>query len=201
MANKAHNDSDPNFDAASDEARSGETGRDNRRRVLRNLLSGTGLAAGAHLTSGVWVKPVVQGVTLPAHAQTSAIVLSGLVVQPVVQRSILDKLVATAHAQGTPVSGGCVFLYIAGASITVEHHSNSGAVSAIVGSLAGTDFSVSGIHGVYSISGSLDSASAPTFCSGEISDGSTSIPFEADLNTNACLPVGGPPQFEEENPE
>jgi hypothetical protein len=41
-----------------------------RRDAVKNILAGSTLAAGA-ATSSVWVKPVVDAVVTPAHAQTS----------------------------------------------------------------------------------------------------------------------------------
>lgn len=47
--------------------RSSET----RRRTLRQILAGTGILAGAGSVSSKWSKPVIDSITLPAHAQTS----------------------------------------------------------------------------------------------------------------------------------
>ncbi|MDZ7839429.1 MAG: hypothetical protein U5R46_01200 [Gammaproteobacteria bacterium] len=51
-----------------------ETGaREQRRRSVKTILGAGGLVAGAQLGAGEWIKPVVNTVTLPAHAATSAI--------------------------------------------------------------------------------------------------------------------------------
>jgi len=57
MTDKKHNNSDETLDS--------------RRRSVKKILGAGGLLAGAHLASGQWVKPVVNSVVLPAHAQTS----------------------------------------------------------------------------------------------------------------------------------
>jgi len=43
-----------------------------RRAMLRKVLAASGVIAGAHFLPGSWVKPVIEKVVLPAHAQTSA---------------------------------------------------------------------------------------------------------------------------------
>lgn len=42
-----------------------------RRKVLKRLLVGGGVAAGAKMMPDEWHKPVVESVILPAHAETS----------------------------------------------------------------------------------------------------------------------------------
>ena len=42
-----------------------------RRRLLKNMLTGTGIVSSIHAIPEIWVKPVVDSVVLPAHAQTS----------------------------------------------------------------------------------------------------------------------------------
>ncbi|MDZ7840585.1 MAG: hypothetical protein U5R46_07160 [Gammaproteobacteria bacterium] len=44
---------------------------ESRRQSFRKILGAGGLVAGSHLASGVWVKPVVNAVVLPAHGATS----------------------------------------------------------------------------------------------------------------------------------
>ena len=43
-----------------------------RRAMLRKVLAASGVIAGSHFLPGSWVKPVIEKVVLPAHAQTSA---------------------------------------------------------------------------------------------------------------------------------
>lgn len=47
--------------------------REQRRRSVKTILGAGGLVAGAQLGAGEWIKPVVNTVTLPAHAATSGI--------------------------------------------------------------------------------------------------------------------------------
>ena len=45
---------------------------DNRRKAVRNLLTGAGVTAGVGaLANSAWMEPVINTVMLPAHAQTS----------------------------------------------------------------------------------------------------------------------------------
>jgi hypothetical protein len=89
----------------------------NRRRLIK-ALSVTGVAAGAVSLPQQWTRPVVDSVSLPAHAQTTAQGffgqgdLTGIVMnlpdssrdalQRIVyrqeQRGLLDSLIAPAHA-------------------------------------------------------------------------------------------------------
>jgi len=48
-----------------------DAAREHRRRSVKRILATGGLAAGAHMTAGAWVKPAVESVVLPAHAVTS----------------------------------------------------------------------------------------------------------------------------------
>ena len=80
----------------------------NRRNAVKNILAGSTLAAGA-ATSSVWVKPVVDAVVTPAHAQTSTVfIVSGNAVVTVTKagfapsRSVLDMFIDSAHAPALP---------------------------------------------------------------------------------------------------
>lgn len=44
---------------------------EDRRKTVRDLLSGAGTVAAVAATSPVWIEPVVNAVALPAHAQMS----------------------------------------------------------------------------------------------------------------------------------
>ncbi len=44
---------------------------DSRRKVLRKILIGGGIAAGAGFLPDKWAKPVVDFIVVPAHAQLS----------------------------------------------------------------------------------------------------------------------------------
>jgi len=47
-----------------------------RRAVLRKVLAASGVIAGVHFIPSGWVKPVIEKVVLPAHAQTSIVLPS-----------------------------------------------------------------------------------------------------------------------------
>lgn len=78
-----------------------------RRKLLKSVVAGGGVLATGKLLPESWMKPVVQAVVLPAHAQTSPGSFDGLYVfdagstgdamdsQP---GSILDMFVSPAHA-------------------------------------------------------------------------------------------------------
>ncbi len=90
----------------------------NRRRLLKTIGAGGGAIVGAKSLPDKWVAPLVESVTLPAHAQTTPgglIALSGGVANVVAtgdgaefrgfaedgsaaERSILDAIVTPAHA-------------------------------------------------------------------------------------------------------
>ncbi|MGI9319053.1 MAG: hypothetical protein ACR2QW_17130 [bacterium] len=167
-----------------------------RRKALRNLLSGTGIVAGAQLAGGTWVKPVVESVLLPAHAQTSGIVLAGIAATGGIT-SILDVVVQPTYAQAAQVPGGCVFLYFFGTRISVDHFSNSGGVDSKSGVLDGANFNFADIHGIYNIMGTVDDPVSPTSATGTVSGGGVTASFTATTNTNACGRSGPPPRQEE----
>ena len=49
---------------------------DDRRKVVRNLLTGAGVTAGVGVVANsAWMEPVINTVMLPAHAQTSMVSL------------------------------------------------------------------------------------------------------------------------------
>ncbi|MEO0369281.1 MAG: hypothetical protein AAF197_10925, partial [Pseudomonadota bacterium] len=55
------------------QAESPDSRQVDRRRAVKNILAGSGVAAGA-AASGNWVKPAVNAVITPAHAQTSNVI-------------------------------------------------------------------------------------------------------------------------------
>jgi len=77
----------------------------NRRRLLKALAGAGGVFTAGKLLPEQWTRPVVDAVTLPAHAQTSATYF-GVVdpgnqgKAPRAEDSILDLVVPNAHAQG-----------------------------------------------------------------------------------------------------
>jgi len=103
----------------------------NRRNAVKNILAGSTLAAGA-ATSSVWVKPVVDAVVTPAHAQTSTVfVVSGNAVVTVTKagfaqsRSVLDMFIDSAHATALPnFEGACVTM--SGDTVTTFNFTDQG---------------------------------------------------------------------------
>ena len=165
---------------------------DSRRKALRNILSGTGIVAGAQLATGSWIKPVVESVVLPAHAQTSGIILAGVASTGGIT-GILDILVQPTYAQLTQVPQGCVFLYFFGPRVTVEHFSNAGGVDSKVGMLEGNNFSIPGLHDLFVVNGTVDDPASPTVATGTVSGDGGSASFTASPNTNACRTNTPPP--------
>lgn len=51
--------------------------RQERRRSLKQILAGGGVAGAAFMVPGQWAKPVVERVMLPAHAQTTGALFAG----------------------------------------------------------------------------------------------------------------------------
>ncbi len=112
----------------------------NRRRLLKTIGAGGGAIVGAKSLPDKWVAPLVESVTLPAHAQTTPggvlIALSGGVSNVVAtgegaefrgfaedgsaaERSILDAIVTPAHADDQEEGGKDWFAYM-------EPHNSSG---------------------------------------------------------------------------
>jgi hypothetical protein len=77
-----------------------------RRSTLKSLLLGGGAVTLGSLPAQ-WVKPVVDTVALPAHAQTTTPARNGFTVPTVAQApGLLDRLIPTAHASEAFVPGG-----------------------------------------------------------------------------------------------
>ena len=82
---------------------------EDRRKAVRNILAGTGVVAGV-ASSPTWVKPAIDAIVLPAHAQTSGplvfpkVLVGGITAGPIVldptgrPKSILDMFVEPAYA-------------------------------------------------------------------------------------------------------
>jgi hypothetical protein len=75
-----------------------------RRRLLKSIMVGGGLATTSHTIPQRWSRPVVDTVVLPAHAQTSAIEGdfggSGVAGSLVEAMSVLDMIAPRAYAGG-----------------------------------------------------------------------------------------------------
>jgi hypothetical protein len=78
-----------------------------RRRLLRAVAGAGGLVTAGRLLPETWTRPVVDAVSLPAHAQTSGSYY-GVVPIPEneingqIQRSLIDLIIPAAHAQEVP---------------------------------------------------------------------------------------------------
>ncbi|MCI5146109.1 MAG: hypothetical protein D3923_11415, partial [Candidatus Electrothrix sp. AR3] len=48
----------------------------NRRKAIKKIAVGVGALAGYSVLPTTWTKPIIDGIVLPAHAQTSGITIS-----------------------------------------------------------------------------------------------------------------------------
>ena len=102
-----------------------KTNTENRRRAMKKIATGGGVVIGA-ASAPAWIKPVIESVVLPAHAQTSAVVLTGtfsgevpitginLLQSPTliansrgIEHKLIEFLVPSAQADH-PIEGWCV---------------------------------------------------------------------------------------------
>lgn len=111
-----------------------------RRKILRTIVTGGGLGATAAFVPTTWTKPVVDAVTLPAHAQTSGGPFNGTGVvgvgPPIMQapdegdfgsfvQAVRDVIIPTAEAQGGRPFGRCL-------TITVGNLADNGSTASVV---------------------------------------------------------------------
>ncbi len=81
-------------------------GQPKRRSTLKSLLLGGGALTLGSLPNQ-WVKPVVDTVALPAHAETTTPARNGFTVETIGRApSLLDRLIPSAHASAAPFPGG-----------------------------------------------------------------------------------------------
>lgn len=166
-----------------------------RRAAVRNILAGGGVAVGA-ASSPSWMKPVVNTIVTPAHAQTTnaALDLAGNVSVATVTSSeayspdsILDFFISSAHAGGSDLAGACVAGSFPG----------DGTFSAIVEFAAGSPATVTGtvsggtLTGVgpdsLSMTGTIDTQAKTA--NGTISNGSGAFAFKLNDSEAVCEPV------------
>ena len=183
---------------------------DQRRKAVRNILAGSGLTLGA-ATTGSWVKPVVNAVILPSHAQMSApattpaptpIMLAGNAsVSPVVgidpaqlprSSSVLDFFIGPANAgvAGDEISpsGACMTMTVPGdGTFTLNVELASSTAVLISGTISAG--SISGAGGGLTVSGTIDLAAATPVAMGTITDGTSSYSFTIDGATSGCMPI------------
>ena len=171
-----------------------------RRDAVKNILAGSTLAAGA-ATSSVWVKPVVDAVVTPAHAQTSTVfVVSGNAVVTVDKagfaqsRNVLDMFMDSAHA-GPAVSnfeGACVTMSgdtVAG-TLTVDFVFFSGSPLSVTGAInpsGNFNFTDQGV----TVAGAYNPTSGSA--SGTIFAGLSSYAFTLADTAGACTPLAPTP--------
>ncbi|MEO0368510.1 MAG: hypothetical protein AAF197_06950 [Pseudomonadota bacterium] len=175
--------------------------KSDRRRAVKNILAGSGVAAGA-AASGNWVKPAVNAVITPAHAQTSNVIT--------IVGNAAVGVPRVASAQGASENGGVLDMFINSANANTFHPSLDGScltmsidivnltVSLLVEYLSQPSTTVTGtIDAMGNISGS-DMASGISFtgtadtgaqtASGTISNSVSTYSFSLDGTTTACSP-------------
>ena len=170
-----------------------------RRGAVKALVVGGGVVAGSSAIPAEWAKPIVNAVVLPGHAQTTdaAVSMSSVsAVSPVADNDsfdmddILDVFVSKAYAAGGLLIGSCVKLTVEGAVATVELTLNDSMVDTKTGTIiGGTDVMVSGLHGIYVLTGTLDSATAPTSSTGTISGSGETGNYGVSITGGSCSPV------------
>ncbi len=167
-----------------------------RRSAVRTILAGSGGITAAAAAGG-WTKPILNSVITPAHAQTSALMLTfsgNVALTPVVNNvepkgnSVLDFFVGTAHAQTEPeLAGSCVTVTINGenVSVVIDFFSNSSIT--ISGTLSGNTFSSS--QSGISVSLTLNTSAEVATATGTVSNSSGMFQLSLDANASACSPI------------
>jgi len=173
-----------------------------RRRVLRNTLIGGGAVLSTSIVPDKWKTPLLNSVILPSHAQTSVVtvVMGGGPGISVVKADdsgidvddILDIFISQAYAgavASTAIDGGCLLLTIEGSVATVELTLNDLRVDTQSGTVSGTTVTVTGLHSGYTVNATLDSATAPTSCSGSVSGFGENGTFSVSSADPVCAAV------------
>ena len=180
----------------SNDTNKGDAASTQRRKAVKNILAGSGVVAGAAATSNQWVKPAVNAVVTPAHAQTSGpITLNGnaaLSGGPVMGAgsgiNVLDLFIDSAIADQDPASldGACLTMTLdflnSTIDLLVEYAFNDPVM--LQGTISGNN--ISGNNGSVSFSGTADSAARTA--SGSISNGVTAYSFNLNDNQQSCEP-------------
>ena len=192
MSNK--DDKQKNITTVDDKGSASEA----RRKAVKNILAGSGIAATA-ATSGEWVKPAIDAVLTPAHAQTSTTVQvlqgSASISTPktgasrVATKSVLDLFMSSANATASAVKsldGACLTMTLDfGAntvSVEIEYHDESS--DTVTGTISGT--SISGSNGMVMFSGTANQAAGTA--TGTIGNGMTSYSFSVSNSVSSCIP-------------
>lgn len=175
-----------------------QTNVEDRRKAVKNILAGSGVVAGA-ATSSQWAKPVVDSVLLPAHAQTSdMIVLAGnagvtprLASQDKIEskaESVLDFFIGTANAQAEPsLAGACLTMTVTGSAFSLAVEFASAPTVQLSGTISGT--SITGSGSGISVTGTVNLGSTPVMASGTISNSQAAFDYTLDSNQTDCTPI------------
>ena len=147
----------------------GQEIKNDRRKLIAGTLA-SGVAVGSGITSSQWIKPAVNAVVVPSHAQTTggSVQLTGasgvmMVSNDNSPSSIIDVFMrsANANAETNLLQGSCVILVVEDTVATATLQLNNGSSDTVVGSITGTAVTVTNILN-FDIVGDLDSASNPT---------------------------------------
>ncbi|MDZ7842378.1 MAG: hypothetical protein U5R46_16385 [Gammaproteobacteria bacterium] len=79
----------------------------NRRRLLKTIAGAGGIYTAGKMLPETWTRPVVDAVSLPAHAQTSGVFFGVVGIEEITNAppaggGILDLIVPAAHAEDRP---------------------------------------------------------------------------------------------------
>ena len=167
-----------------------------RRKVLKHTLIG-GTVISASVLPDRWTKPLINTVVTPAHAQTSTtVVLGGQLSSTVPKQAAsstdtLNIFLNSANATNpfAPLNGGCLTLDINGSDASAEVVLNNGVSDSRSGTVDGTLVTISSLHGGYTLSGTLDSATSPTSCSGSITGFGETGSFTVSEGSGTCTPI------------
>jgi hypothetical protein len=147
-----------------------------RRKVLRNALIGGGAIISTNVLPDSWKKPLLNSVILPSHAQTSVgtVVMGGgtgiIGSDSFAVDDILSIFINEANADAPVASaiGGCLILSVEGSVATVDLTLSDGSVDTQEGTVSGTSIIVTELHSGYTVTATLDSATATTAASGSV---------------------------------
>lgn len=173
--------------------------KNSRRNAVQKLLAGTGVVTlGSQLEPTNWLKPAVNAVILPSHAQTSVVVNTNATISGVVgtgpTSSVLDYFISASYAGndigGDLLSGSCIAFEVVDGMVQCSVSLAGGEVlegqTLFTGSAI--DFSVDGDGLTAMVSAEFDSEIPPTSASGTVSLDGQSQNFTAEEGA-VCTPV------------
>lgn len=169
-----------------------------RRRAVRNILAGAGVVTGSQALSSTWTRPVIESVVLPAHAQTTDIVLGGAIGGGIgaadgSDAGILEHLIRPAHA--APLIGGCIRLTVVGNTVTVLLVLTNNQFGEESTSISGENFSVGIVIDsvTYTINGQFNQVPGPTQASGTASGGGENGSYTVTVGAaGSCVKPSSP---------